>query len=299
MVVPLKLTQFYGHSVPRPRIYADVKFSEQRVDPPPSVNEALLSWAADANWSMGGLSLKRLRGQGKLEGSARRLRAQPEEEEEEEVEAECHGGDDKTKIVAKKAGASGGLGEKGKRDEEAVGAASVKKLRKKEMDEKDGETETSGSVSVSQEKKKSSKVRSIFADASEVISASKQKKKGVQPVKGLSFVPATAERRQSKASDLILDGAGPLTRSAKKQPFDQSVPASPQQQPKRGRLSVRKALLSDKPANHGGDSSDSDDGLEGILEQKNRPPLRRSSRLIHESLKSLKHDSSELDSDSA
>lgn len=282
MVVPLKLTRFYGHSVPRPRIYADVKFSEQRVDPPPSVNEALLSWAANANWSMGGLSLKRLRAQGKLEGSARRLRAQLEEEEE--VVAERHRGYDKTKFVAKKkAGASDGFGEKRKRDEEAVEATPVKRLRKKKMNEKDGEAETPGSISVSQEKKKTSKVSSIPADASKVISASKQKKEGVQPVKALSSVPATAERGQSKASDLsgkTMDGAGPLTRSTKKQLFDLTAPASPQQQSKRGRLSVRKALLSDKPANHGGDSSDTEDGLEGLLEQLDRP-LRRSSRIIH------------------
>ncbi|MCO5564474.1 hypothetical protein L7F22_018135 [Adiantum nelumboides] len=79
MVVPLKLTQFYGHRVPRPRIYPEIKFSDQRVDPPPSVNEALLSWASEAHWSMGGLSFTRLRSQGKMEGNVRKLRAFLEE----------------------------------------------------------------------------------------------------------------------------------------------------------------------------------------------------------------------------
>ncbi|KAI5068851.1 hypothetical protein GOP47_0017196 [Adiantum capillus-veneris] len=84
MVVPLKLTQFYGHRVPRPRIYPDVKLNDQRVDPPPSVNDALLSWAADAHWSMGGLSFKRFRTQGKMEGSVRKLRAFLEEDSDED-----------------------------------------------------------------------------------------------------------------------------------------------------------------------------------------------------------------------
>ncbi|MCO5563077.1 hypothetical protein L7F22_016713 [Adiantum nelumboides] len=84
MVVPLKLTQFYGHRVPRPRIYPEVKFNDQRVDPPPSVNEALLSWASEAHWSMGGLSFTRLRSQGKMEGNVRKLRAFLEEESDEE-----------------------------------------------------------------------------------------------------------------------------------------------------------------------------------------------------------------------
>ena len=83
MVLPLKLTQFYGHSIPRPRVYTDVKFSESRVDPPSSVNDALLSWASNAPWANGGLSQHRLRAQGKLEGSASKLRNLLEEEEEE------------------------------------------------------------------------------------------------------------------------------------------------------------------------------------------------------------------------
>lgn len=313
MVVPLKLTQFYGHSVPRPRIYTDVKLSEKRVDPPPSVNEALLLWAADAHWSMGGLCFKRLRAQGKLEGSVRRLRAQLEEEED-------HGGADKTKTVTrKKVGESDGVPEKRKRDEEAIEATPVKKLRKREIDGNDGEEDSPGFVPATLEKKKS-KVNSI---APQVVSASKQKKKVAPSSTPASlpetpiFVPVTAERRRSKpsaSSGKILGGSkvsggkalggkistgdlaevGPLTRSAKKMSPVEAQPASPQNKSKRGRPPARKILVSDKTYNDG-ESSDSDDGLEEFLKQKDRP-LRRSGRLVKESRENLQHGSSDSDS---
>eukprot|EP00250_Pteridium_aquilinum_P015945 c22853_g2_i1 orf=138-965(+) len=148
MVVPLKLTQFYGHNVPRPQVYSDVKFSEQRVDPPASVNEALLSWASDAHWSMGGLSIKRLRAQGKVEGSLRRLRAFREDDDDA---ANGGGADDLSdatvrKEVSKHADSADTMksptgkesskrveeiGEQG--EEEAVEALPVRKLRRREM----------------------------------------------------------------------------------------------------------------------------------------------------------------------
>ncbi|XP_027343927.1 uncharacterized protein LOC113856340 [Abrus precatorius] len=78
MVVSLGPGKFYGTSLPRPRIYADVKFNDHRVDPPVSVTDPLMSWAQEAHWSMGGLSFKRLRLQGKIEGNVDRLRSQRE-----------------------------------------------------------------------------------------------------------------------------------------------------------------------------------------------------------------------------
>ena len=72
MVLKLKLAspaKFYGSSLPRPRIYTDVKFNEERVDPPVPVLDPLLAWANEAHWSMGGLSFKRLRLQGRIEGT--------------------------------------------------------------------------------------------------------------------------------------------------------------------------------------------------------------------------------------
>lgn len=78
MVVALGPGKFYGSSLPRPRIYNDVKFNEQRVDPPVPVLDPLLSWANEAHWSMGGLSFKRLRLQGKIEGNVQKLKKEKE-----------------------------------------------------------------------------------------------------------------------------------------------------------------------------------------------------------------------------
>ncbi|XP_076907831.1 uncharacterized protein LOC143564443 [Bidens hawaiensis] len=78
MVVALGPGKFYGSSLPRPRIYTDVKFNSERVDPPVSVIEPFMSWAEEAHWSMGGLSFNRHRLQGRIEGSVERLRNQIE-----------------------------------------------------------------------------------------------------------------------------------------------------------------------------------------------------------------------------
>ncbi|XP_021722626.1 G patch domain-containing protein 4-like [Chenopodium quinoa] len=78
MVVPLRPARFYGRSLPRPRFYTDVKFSDERVDPPIPVLDPLMSWASEAHWSMGGLCLNRLRLQGKIEGNVEKLRKQRE-----------------------------------------------------------------------------------------------------------------------------------------------------------------------------------------------------------------------------
>lgn len=78
MVVSLGPGKFYGTSLPRPRIYTDVKFNDERVDPPTPVLDPFLSWANEAHWSMGGLSFKRLRLQGRIEGSVSKLRAERE-----------------------------------------------------------------------------------------------------------------------------------------------------------------------------------------------------------------------------
>ena len=78
MVVPLGPGKFYGSSLPRPRIYTDTKFNPERVDPPVPVMDPFLSWANEAHWSMGGLSFKRLRLQGRIEGSVTKLRKERE-----------------------------------------------------------------------------------------------------------------------------------------------------------------------------------------------------------------------------
>ncbi|MFS8023778.1 hypothetical protein Hanom_Chr16g01455551 [Helianthus anomalus] len=78
MVVALGPGKFYGSSLPRPRIYTDVKFNSFRVDPPVPVTDPFMSWADEAHWSMGGLSFQRHRLQGRIEGSVEKLRNQIE-----------------------------------------------------------------------------------------------------------------------------------------------------------------------------------------------------------------------------
>lgn len=78
MVVALGPGKFYGSSLPRPRFYTDVKLNEERVDPPVSVLDPLMSWAEEAHWSMGGLSFQRHRLQGRIEGNVNKLRAERE-----------------------------------------------------------------------------------------------------------------------------------------------------------------------------------------------------------------------------
>ncbi|KAK4344657.1 hypothetical protein RND71_034833 [Anisodus tanguticus] len=76
MVVALGPGKFYGSSLPRPRFYSNP--NGERVDPPVSVLDPLMSWAEEAHWSMGGLSFKRLRLQGRIEGNINKLRAEHE-----------------------------------------------------------------------------------------------------------------------------------------------------------------------------------------------------------------------------
>ncbi|KAK7290896.1 hypothetical protein RIF29_05665 [Crotalaria pallida] len=78
MAISLGPGKFYGKSLPRPRIYTDVKFNDHRVDPPIPVTDPFMSWAEEAHWSMGGLSFTRLRFQGKIEGNVNKLRSQLE-----------------------------------------------------------------------------------------------------------------------------------------------------------------------------------------------------------------------------
>lgn len=77
-MLPLGPGKFYGSSLPRPRIYTETKLNPERVDPPVPVMDSFLSWANEAHWSMGGLSFKRLRLQGRIEGSVSRLRQERE-----------------------------------------------------------------------------------------------------------------------------------------------------------------------------------------------------------------------------
>ncbi|MCD7448558.1 hypothetical protein HAX54_044162 [Datura stramonium] len=83
MVVALGPGKFYGSSLPRPRFYENP--NGERVDPPVSVLDPLMSWAEEAHWSMGGLSFKRLRLQGRIEGNIKKLRAEREKIEKKAI----------------------------------------------------------------------------------------------------------------------------------------------------------------------------------------------------------------------
>lgn len=83
MVVALGPGKFYGSRLPRPRFYENP--NGERVDPPVSVLDPLMSWAEEAHWSMGGLSFKRLRLQGRIEGNINKLRAEREKVEKKSV----------------------------------------------------------------------------------------------------------------------------------------------------------------------------------------------------------------------
>ncbi|KAM3393512.1 hypothetical protein ACQJBY_014306 [Aegilops geniculata] len=65
MVAELGPGRFYGGGLPRPRVFP----GGDRADPP-----ALLSWAREAQWSTGARGGRRLRLQGRIEGSLGRLR---------------------------------------------------------------------------------------------------------------------------------------------------------------------------------------------------------------------------------
>ncbi|XP_060189691.1 uncharacterized protein LOC132618697 [Lycium barbarum] len=85
VVVSLKPVKFYGSSLPRPRFY---KPNSERVDPPVSILDPLMSWAEEAHWSMGGVSFTRHRLQGRIEGNIEKLRAERESVENKKVEEE-------------------------------------------------------------------------------------------------------------------------------------------------------------------------------------------------------------------
>lgn len=316
MVVPLRLTQFYGHSVPRPRIYDAVKFSEQRVDPPASVNDALLSWASDAHWSMGGLSFKRVRTQGKVEGSVRRLRAFDEEDGDAQDESETLQATAKSQTARKpaegsvkvKSAVSKGSSLEKKRqrtEEESVEETPARKLRKREIFQDSSEGGSPTFVPATEEIKLRRKERPKH-ELPEVEFVHASRKNGLkspsneEPAETPRSETSPTEKRNginafaggkklrgskspaSNGKPIVEDNStgdgGRLTRSGKKPSRgDKSL----LQQPSKGRPRARKILTRGSLAGEEEESSDSDDGLEAFLKEIGRP-LRRSSRVVKE-----------------
>eukprot|EP00897_Mesotaenium_endlicherianum_P006740 jgi/Mesen1/6094/ME000031S05364 len=87
MALTQRPSSFYGQSLPRPRIYEDREQDFKL----PSVNDALLEWAEEAHWSMGGLNLKRKRLAGKIEGKMDVLRHEEEKRRNKQASAEKKG----------------------------------------------------------------------------------------------------------------------------------------------------------------------------------------------------------------
>ncbi|XP_028078970.1 uncharacterized protein LOC114280788 [Camellia sinensis] len=76
MVVTQGPENFYGSNLPRPQIYTDIKFNDERVNPLSSITDLLMTWAKEAHWSMDKLSFKHLRLQGHIRGNVTKLRPQ-------------------------------------------------------------------------------------------------------------------------------------------------------------------------------------------------------------------------------
>lgn len=70
---PTLFSKFYGSGLPRPYRYFPDDPTKARVDPPAPVNGALLEWAAEAHWNMGGVNVNRTKLQGKIEGKLDKL----------------------------------------------------------------------------------------------------------------------------------------------------------------------------------------------------------------------------------
>ncbi|KAH7365764.1 hypothetical protein KP509_18G044500 [Ceratopteris richardii] len=291
MVVPLKLTQFYGHSVPRPRIYSDVKLNDHRVDPPVSVNDALLCWASEAHWSMGGLSLKRSRAQGRVEGSVRKLREFEEDEDDASPVKSAKrspDGNAKPKVPPE---VSRTAEKKRRADEELVAATPARKLRKMIIEDHDDD-DTPAFVPATEERL-SRKVLMNSNGASKLSPSQKKPLKSPSKVsspEAVTIAPVSGSGRKPKLvvatrtppsasksgnSNLVANSTPAqserLTRSAKK------VGASPVESPghtsRKSPHAKRKVVV---PSD--GESSDSDYGYDDFL--KKVPVLRRSSRLV-------------------
>eukprot|EP00271_Cylindrocystis_brebissonii_P001467 TRINITY_DN11725_c0_g1_i1.p1 TRINITY_DN11725_c0_g1~~TRINITY_DN11725_c0_g1_i1.p1 ORF type:complete len:324 (-),score=54.22 TRINITY_DN11725_c0_g1_i1:1163-2134(-) len=75
MALTLQPVDFYGSRLRRPLFHDGVRAAYA-----PSVNGALMEWAREAHWSMGGLNFKRKRLAGKIEGNIKKLQKEARKE---------------------------------------------------------------------------------------------------------------------------------------------------------------------------------------------------------------------------
>ncbi|KAH7426641.1 hypothetical protein KP509_10G009600 [Ceratopteris richardii] len=270
MVVPLKLTQFYGSSLPRPRVFLDVKFNDERVDPPAPINDALLSWASEAHWSMGGLCFSHTRSQGKLEGSTCKLRELEEDEDEKPVTRGSGGSENSFESPEFPLKKVPHHVKRKFREEEVVQATPARKLRGSSVDHRSCES-ASDLLLASGKKKgrasgsKDSKIeeipvsslkmnmprkatRSLSKELSEAQSLS------VHPIKGqketLPQLPVSKPPSVSAAAVVTVVDSSAVDSANKKERSTKSSGAksanvSPGQSPKNPAHAKRKAVLSD------------------------------------------------------
>ncbi|XP_021843633.2 uncharacterized protein [Spinacia oleracea] len=229
MVVPLRPGKFYGSSLPRPRFYTDIKFSDERVDPPVSVLDPLMSWANEAHWSMGGLSMNRLRLQGKIEGNVQKLRKEQEKALNKKIE-------NSTPISSSKKGVGIGGRRGGDLVDSPPPAPILKKKRGRaklldeeeeefeedEEDEEETEIETRKVVKAVKrngEMKKRRRLVRKLGDDFELV-ASENQKSGRSPLKDLSngLVSDTgvALRTRSRRSMVVMEEEGEDDNGGKK-----------------------------------------------------------------------------------
>jgi hypothetical protein len=205
MVVALGPGRFYGSSLPRPRFFPG---GGDRVDPPAPVNDALLSWAHEAHWSMGGLNAKRLRLQGRIEGNIEKLRRTARRD----VRVKARAAGVKAAFLA----ALGSDVDASDGDSDEEEAAAQERILKREVldddedsdgsDESDDEDEPLATIATAAKKKRARKLGDEF----DRIAA-------VEKQKPASATPATASPRRKAAAEASAPvAAAPATKSRKR-----------------------------------------------------------------------------------
>ncbi|KAM3196321.1 hypothetical protein ACQJBY_072159 [Aegilops geniculata] len=234
MVVALGPGRFYGGGLPRPRV-----FPGDRVDPPAPVTDALLCWARDAHWSMGGLGAKRLRLQGRIEGNLVKLRrtarrdarvsAKSAKAAKSKVRAVGHGPAPATLDDA--------LGSDDDSEDEAEVAAQEKVLRREVVDDDEdsesGESEGEGvplvTIAATAKRKRVRKLSDEFdrIAATQLEGGGKKKPAAAAPAKaplrkkaaGAAVAPAPAAEAPAKKSlkrKAVAPAAGAVARTSPK-----------------------------------------------------------------------------------
>ncbi|KAL5212716.1 hypothetical protein ABZP36_023563 [Zizania latifolia] len=154
MVVALGPGRFYGSSLPLPHF-----FPGERVDPPAPVTDPLLAWAREAHWSVGGLSSKRLRLQGRIEGSIDKIRCRARCSARAAAKSRVAG------LKPKSLAALGSDDDEGDSDEDVAQKRILKPLESESEDEQEdneGEEEALSTIAAAAKRKRARKLSDEF-----------------------------------------------------------------------------------------------------------------------------------------